>query len=154
MTEVLIVGYERLIALDMVATLAICGHQVVGIAETAVEALKLANNAAPQVAIVNVTSEHGGCDIDAARMLKELLTAAIVLHTSCSDVETMSAAEAVQPAALLAKSASRHELALVVNALGISRSARARKLAWEHEAAARHGRRHSNDIQGSGHAQH
>jgi CheY-like chemotaxis protein len=36
----------------------------------------------------------------------------------------------------------------VVNALGVSRSARTRKLAWEQERAARYGRRHSDDIQG------
>ena len=34
MTKVLIVDNERLIALDMAATLAMCGHEVVGIAET------------------------------------------------------------------------------------------------------------------------
>ena len=81
-------------------------------------------------------------------MLQELLTAAIVFHTSGLDAQTMSAAAAVQPAAFLAKSASRHELVRVVNALGISRSARARKLAWEQERAARYARRHSDDIQG------
>jgi len=148
MTKVLIVDNERLIALDMAATLAMCGHEVVGIAETAAEALELAYNTAPQVAIVNVKSEHGGCGIAAARMLQELLTAAIVLHTSGLDAQTMFAAEAVQPAAFLAQSASRHELVRVVNALGISRSARARKLAWEQERAARYGRKHSDDIQG------
>jgi DNA-binding NarL/FixJ family response regulator len=146
MTKVLIVDNERLIALDMAATLAMCGHEVVGIAETAAEALELAHTTAPQIAIVNVKSEHGGYGIAAAGMLKELLTAAIVLHTSGLDAQTISAAEAVQPAAFLAKSASRHELVRVVNALGISRSARARKLSWDQERAARYGRRHSDDM--------
>src|SRR5262249_62255817 len=91
----------------------------------------------------------------AARLQRGLKPPEIVFTPAGADAQTMPTAEAVQPAAFLAKSASRYELVRVVNALGISRSARARKLAWEQERAARHGRRHPDDIQGlEAHAQH
>jgi DNA-binding NarL/FixJ family response regulator len=134
MTRVLIVDKEWLTAADMSAALIMSGHEVVGIAGTAAEALELVITAAPHVAIVNLVPAHWESSLDLARMLKERSSVEIMFRSSCSGTDTLPEAAAVQPVAILPICASRHELVRAMNAVSAfqeaTRSA-ARRLIWE-----------------------
>ena len=117
MAKVLIVENERLIALRIESTLAKAGHQVVGIAATVADALALAAEKKPEIAIVNVSLDRGESGIEFARRSLEQLSLKIVFHSALDDPQVRTAVLAVRPAAFLPKRASGAELVRLVNSL-------------------------------------
>jgi DNA-binding NarL/FixJ family response regulator len=134
MTRALIVDKEWLTAADMAATLTMSGHEVVGIAGTAAEALELAITAVPHVAIISLGPDHWESGLDLARTLKERSSVEIMFRSSCSATNILSKAATVRPVAVLPIGASRHELVRAMNAVSVFHEAirrDARKLVWE-----------------------
>lgn len=69
--RILLVEDEFLIALDLEQILQEAGHLVVGIASTASDALRLANETNPQLAFVDVDLRDGRTGFDVAKRLSE-----------------------------------------------------------------------------------
>src|SRR5688572_18651247 len=104
MAKVLIVKNEHLIALRIQSALTNAGHEIVGVAANSKDALALAAEKMPEIAIVNVTLDHGESGIDVAQQLAQQASRPqIVFHTAAADPQTMVAARATRPAAFLAK---------------------------------------------------
>lgn len=83
---VLVVEDEAIIAYCSAATLEDAGYAVVGPAHTAGEALSLARERRPDVALIDVDLETPGAGIDLARHLRAHYGTAIVFATGRTDV--------------------------------------------------------------------
>jgi DNA-binding NarL/FixJ family response regulator len=118
MAKVLIVENELLIALRIQSTLSEAGHEIVGVAANSKDALALAAEKMPEIAIVNISLDHGESGIEVAKLLSQQASRPqIVFHTAAADPQTLAAARATRPAAFLAKHASGSELVALVSAL-------------------------------------
>ncbi|WP_431271461.1 response regulator [Dankookia sp. P2] len=67
--RILVVEDEALIALVLVEILAEDGHEVLGPAATAEQALALCEDAPPQLALLDITLQGGGSGVEVARAL-------------------------------------------------------------------------------------
>ena len=103
---------------DIHSTLSEAGHDIVGIAARKAEALALAAEKAPEIAIVNISLDHGESGIDVAReLMQQSKHPRVIFHTAADDPETRVAAREVRPAAFLPKHASGSELVALVNSV-------------------------------------
>src|ERR1700760_5040 len=69
--RILLVEDEPLIALDLETILERLGHQVVGVAETCAEAVRLAGDERPDVALVDIKLRDGFTGVEVARRLTD-----------------------------------------------------------------------------------
>ncbi len=68
--RVLLVEDEPLIAIDLETILDRLGHQVVGVAQTRDEAMRIAGDTRPDVALVDIKLRDGFTGIDTAREMR------------------------------------------------------------------------------------
>lgn len=85
--KLIIAEDEQIIALGMQMFLSAAGHEVCGIAKTAPEAVRLAEEHRPQLALLDVRLADGTDGTDAARHLKERLGIPAILVTGHLDRE-------------------------------------------------------------------
>jgi two-component system, response regulator PdtaR len=100
--RVLVVEDDALIALDYVEAIETHGGDVVGIADTPWQALTLAMQHRPDVAIVDIRLRYGGDGIDGARGIAALGTR-IVFCSGNGDPATLERVRAFGEAKLLLK---------------------------------------------------
>lgn len=108
--SVLIVEDEALVALYLEDTLDSLGYQCCGVADCAEEAVSLASQARPTLALVDVGLRGSRDGIAVASDLAEL-GVAVVFLTGSSDSDTRSRAEAVRPRGILSKPCSESDIA-------------------------------------------
>ena len=80
--RILIVEDEFLIALELESLLQDCGHDVVGIAASSVEAIALAKEFSPDLSFVDVHLADGLTGIDTARTLSEQHQVTVLFMTA------------------------------------------------------------------------
>jgi DNA-binding NarL/FixJ family response regulator len=122
---ILVVEDDFLIAMQMEATLRDAGFNVVGTAATADEAISLARETRPSLAVMDIrlASERDG--IDAARQLFSEFNIRCIFATAHDDVHTHERAAPFAPLGWLAKPYTPASLvALVAKALSIMRLSR------------------------------
>lgn len=114
--KVLILEDEALIALSMQEVLGLVGVEVVGVAATVGEALRLAGSTDPDVAICDV--RLAGCrdGIDGAVLLHESSGLPVIFVTGQDDSATRQRAAKVDPVAYLEKPVRPQELIAAVQA--------------------------------------
>ncbi|MEN9204194.1 MAG: response regulator [Thermostichales cyanobacterium DRC_bins_46] len=100
--RILVVEDERLIARDLSALLKKLGYTVVGTVSTSQEALNLAREQTPDLAILDIVLKGETDGIDTATQLKALGIPVIYL-TAYADEETLARARATEPLAYLVK---------------------------------------------------
>ncbi|HKS59066.1 MAG TPA: response regulator [Steroidobacteraceae bacterium] len=83
---VLIVEDEVIIAYCSAATLEDAGHAVLGPARTSAEALELARNRRPEVALIDIDLEIPGAGVGLAQQLRAHYGTAVVFTTGQGDV--------------------------------------------------------------------
>ena len=101
--KILLVEDQNLIALGLTEVLHETGHEVVGVAATVSDALVLAANTKPDVAIVDVRLRGRRDGIEGAQLLREQFGVAVVFLTAQTDPETKDRAAAVNPVGFLRK---------------------------------------------------
>ena len=101
--KVLILEDEALIALSMQEVLSLVGVEVVGVAATVGEALRLAGSTNPDVAICDVRLAGRRDGIDGAVLLHESSGLPVIFVTGQDDSATRQRAAKVDPVAYLEK---------------------------------------------------
>jgi two-component system, response regulator PdtaR len=114
--KVLILEDEALIALSMQEVLSLVGVEVVGVAATVGEALRLAGSANPDVAICDVRLAGRRDGIDGAVLLHESSGLPVIFVTGQDDSATRQRAAKVDPVAYLEKPVRPQELIAAVQA--------------------------------------
>lgn len=105
---------EWLIASDLKAQLNDLGYEVVGMASSAEEALSLAAQNAPDVAIMNIHLGGRMKGTEAAKRLHDEFRIPSIFLTSYTDTATFTAAQTSQPFAFLAKPHHGTELYIAI----------------------------------------
>ena len=108
--RVLVIEDETLIALETCDHLVDWGYEVCGVAATEREALRTAESARPDVAVVDVNLKDGGDGVSVARRLRDLCGAAVVFVTGSNDSRSRQRIMAAQPKACLFKPYNPAEL--------------------------------------------
>ncbi|MEO0982121.1 MAG: response regulator transcription factor [Pseudomonadota bacterium] len=103
MARILIVEDEVIVARDLETSLTEMGHSVVGMAMDAAEALSIAEEEKPDLALVDIRIKGDRDGITLAAYLKEDLPIRIVFLTSHADPETVERASTVKPSGYLLK---------------------------------------------------
>ena len=117
--KVLVAEDDALIAMSLHEVLSDLGMEVVGVAASVRDALQLAQNTRPDLAIFDVCLRGKRDGIEGATLLKGFLDIPVVFLTGQSDQGTRDRALAVKPAAYLCKPAGPQEImAAMDKALG------------------------------------
>jgi len=114
--KVLIIEDNALVSVSLEDMLLSAGFEVVGTAETATEALYLAEVTKPDVAITDVRLAGRGDGIEAATLLRDQLAVRVIFLTAFNDDVTRRRAAAVKPVAYLVKPVRPRDLIVAVDA--------------------------------------
>jgi two-component system, response regulator PdtaR len=101
--KILLVEDQVLIALGLTELLHETGHEVVGVAATVSDALVVAANTKPDVAVVDVRLGGRQDGIEGAQLLQEQFGVPVVFLTAQTDLETKDRAAAVNAVVFLQK---------------------------------------------------
>jgi len=101
--SVLIVEDESVVALDIQLQLEELGYRVAGTAESGEQAIQLARQHAPAVALMDVRLEGSMDGIEAAAIFRRELAVPVVFLTSHSDIDTVRRAAQTSPYGYLTK---------------------------------------------------
>ena len=112
--KVLIVEDNAFLAWGMREVLAQVGFQVVGVAATTAEALHLANDTDPDIAILDIRLAGRRDGIEAAMLLRQKSGLPVLFVTGEGDATTRLRAAAAEPAAYLLKPVSGDQLVRAV----------------------------------------
>ena len=116
--KVLVLEDEILIADYLCEVLEDAGLTVFGVAESAEHALRLVDNAGPDVALVDVKLAGDMDGIDFAQALRQRHSTKVIFVTGSGDPTTLSRIESVSPFARLQKPVRPDQLVAVVRAAG------------------------------------
>ncbi|MEL7486384.1 MAG: helix-turn-helix domain-containing protein [Pseudomonadota bacterium] len=97
MARVLIIEDETIVARDLEQILRSNDHEVVGIAKNAIAAIDLAEQHAPDVALVDIQLKGDRDGVTLAYHLRDILDLKIIFVTSHADPQTMRRVSAVKP---------------------------------------------------------
>lgn len=101
--RILIVEDERMIALDLTDILEGAGHKVVGYATTMAQALKLASETKPDLALMDMELEDGSSGLEAAEALGASSRLPILFLTGRGDFMVRAMALDIQPLGFVTK---------------------------------------------------
>lgn len=112
--NILVCEDERIIARDIEAALSRHGYNVVGIASNGEEAIRIAKEKLPDIALMDVRLKGPLTGIDVAGTLVDQLGIPSIFLTAYADDETLSEAKATQPLSYLVKPFNEVELKAVL----------------------------------------
>ena len=108
--KVLLAEDDALIAMSVREVLSLFGFEVVGVAATVSDALCLAQNTHPDLAIFDIRLAGKRDGIEGAALLREIIEIPVVFLTGQGDERTRARADAVHPAAYLCKPVSPQQI--------------------------------------------
>lgn len=114
--RILIVEDELLIALNIATVLNQSGYEVIGIAGTMADAVRLASERTPDLVLMDVTLEGRGDGVETARQLQNRFATPILFVTAHSDRSTLERVRALNPRGWLLKPFSPKQLEQAVEA--------------------------------------
>lgn len=106
--KVLIVDDERLVALDLSQTAERFGYDVVGIASTGDDAIRMASTLKPDIVLLDIFIEGDLDGIDVATRLKAESDVPFIFVTASSDTNTFERAKLTQPYGYIIKPFEEH----------------------------------------------
>lgn len=112
--SVLVVEDQRLVAADLAVQLRSFGYRVVGLAASGAEAVRKAEQLAPDLVLMDIHLEGEMDGTEAARRIRQVSNCAIVFLTAYSDVETLERAKLAEPGGYVVKPATPVELRCAV----------------------------------------
>ena len=120
MAKILLVLDEPIVAIDLTTTLAMAGHEVVGIASNTTQAVSFATERRPEIVIVDVVLAEGTDGIAAARALKARVPLPVIFISASSDPRTRAAANLIEPVGFLRKPLTRLDVLRAVEKVAVS----------------------------------
>jgi len=108
--RLLIVEDEALVAMDMEAALANAGYEMIGIVDTAREAVEVAQRLKPDVVLMDITLREGN-GLEAAKLIMARGGLRLIFVSGNSDPRTLAAARALNPAGFIRKPFASSDLA-------------------------------------------
>jgi DNA-binding NarL/FixJ family response regulator len=95
--RVMLVEDEIIVAWDIAETLKRLGYHIVGMADTAEQALHLAETLAPDLILMDIRLNGAQDGIEAARLIRERTGRGVIYLTAHADLATMERAAATEP---------------------------------------------------------
>jgi CheY-like chemotaxis protein len=118
--RILVVEDEAIIALELEAMLEDLGHEVLAIARTEAEAVRLSRSKRPELVLMDVRLGRGGDGINAAHAILEKTPTCIVFCSAYArDPSTQARMEEIKPAAILSKPILPSDLKQVLDRLSV-----------------------------------
>jgi DNA-binding NarL/FixJ family response regulator len=112
--KILIADDDVLVAMYIQQTVSLIGFEVVGIAATVSDALCLAQNTRPDLAIFDIQLAGKRDGIEGAALLRSLLDIPVVFLSGQGDEHTRARADTVHPAAFITKPASPQQVVAAI----------------------------------------
>jgi DNA-binding NarL/FixJ family response regulator len=112
--KILVAEDDALIAMSIREVLSLFGFEVVGVAATVSDALCIAQNSHPDLAIFDIHLAGKRDGIEGAAALRGFLNIPVVFLTAQGDRETRARAAALKPAAYLYKPASPQQIVTAI----------------------------------------
>jgi len=113
--KVLIIEDEPIVALSLREVLVSAGYDVVGIARSVADALRLAQSTLPEIMICDVQLAGRRDGVEGVVLLRDIHKIPVVFLTAQGDKEARARAAAVQPVAYLYKPVPRNRCLLPSN---------------------------------------
>ena len=108
--KVMIVEDDAIIGMDIEHRVRRLGYEVTGVADNAEEAITLAADTKPDIALMDIRLRGDIDGIDTARMLKEQFALPVIFITAYSDLKMRSRALDLNPAGYIVKPIREVEL--------------------------------------------
>jgi len=108
--RILIVEDEHIVALDLQGLLAELGFEAVGHAASAPEAVALANELKPDLALIDINLNGKEDGIDAARQIQRDIGIPVIYVTAYDDAHTLARAQVTEPYGYILKPYQGREL--------------------------------------------
>ncbi|HDQ08286.1 MAG TPA: response regulator [Methanoculleus sp.] len=108
--KVMIVEDDAIIGMDIEHRVRRLGYEVTGVADNAKEAITLAADTKPDIALMDIRLRGDIDGIDTARMLKEQFALPVIFITAYSDLKMRSRALDLNPAGYIVKPIREVEL--------------------------------------------
>src|SRR4051812_25807874 len=112
--KVLLAEDDALIAMSLREVLSLSGFEVVGVAASVTDALCVAQNTQPDLAILDVQLRGKQDGIEGAALIRNMLDIPVVFLTAQGDERTKARANALHPAAYLRKPVSPQQIVSAV----------------------------------------
>lgn len=110
MAGLLIVEDEAIVALDLASQIQEMGHKVLGIADNAAEAIRLARDKLPDLVLMDVVIKGDRDGVEAGQVIQNELYIPVVFLTAYSDTRTVDRLTQVGPSGYLTKPFLAREL--------------------------------------------
>jgi len=108
--KVMVVEDDAIIGMDIEHRVRRLGYEVTGVADNAEEAIELAADTKPDIALMDIRLRGDIDGIDTARMLKERFALPVIFITAYSDLKMRSRALDLNPAGYIVKPIREVEL--------------------------------------------
>ena len=108
--KVMVVEDDAIIGMDIEHRVRRLGYEVTGVADTAEEAIELAADTKPDIALMDIRLRGDIDGIDTARMLKEQFSLPVIFITAYSDLKMRSRALDLNPLGYIVKPIREVEL--------------------------------------------
>jgi DNA-binding NarL/FixJ family response regulator len=120
--RIMLVEDEVIVAWDIAETLKRLGYTIVGMAENADQALRLAESVAPDLILMDIRLNGARDGIEAARMIRERTGHRVIYLTAHADLATMERAASTEPLGYVFKPFSQDGLRTALDrAIGVRR---------------------------------
>jgi DNA-binding NarL/FixJ family response regulator len=108
--RVMLVEDEVIVAWDIAETVKRLGYEIIGMADTAEQAVRLAEQLAPDVILMDIRLNGALDGIEAARLIRERTGRGVIYLTAHADLATMERAAATEPLGYVFKPFSQEVL--------------------------------------------
>jgi DNA-binding NarL/FixJ family response regulator len=108
--RVMLVEDEVIVAWDIAETVKRLGYEIIGMADTAEQAIRLAEQLAPDVILMDIRLNGALDGIEAARQIRERTGRGVIYLTAHADLATMERAAATEPLGYVFKPFSQEVL--------------------------------------------
>ncbi len=108
--KIMVVEDDAIIGMDIEHRVRRLGYEVTGVADNAEEAIELAADSKPDIALMDIRLRGDIDGIDTARMLKEQFALPVIFITAYSDLKMRSRALDLNPAGYIVKPIREVEL--------------------------------------------
>jgi CheY-like chemotaxis protein len=112
--KILVVEDEAVVARDVQTTITRCGHEAVGWAATAAEALELAEETSPDLVLMDIRLQGEGDGVSAAEEVRRRFDIPVVFVTAFADEATLDRAKAAGPYGFVVKPFSEVDLRVAI----------------------------------------
>lgn len=129
--RILVVEDDSIVAADLASELKELGHQVIGLADCSSEAIRLADETAPDLVLMDIRLPGGMDGIDTAIRIRRQRQTPIILVTANSDEAILARAKYAEPVGFITKPFRREDVNATIT-IALHQHGLSRRLFEEH----------------------